>query len=670
MALSTPTSNGSRRFNPLPSPGKNETPRSVGMVRPILPQKSVTTTSIEDAYVSFILYCNPAVPLETDTFALREAFRTPPKSEGKSFSTFTLFELIKKLHSKELKTWAELALNLGVEPPDHDKGQSSQKIQQYAVRLKRWMHSMHINAFFDYLMDNPHPYWTQIPTDPNPVCEDGRDGVAAEDDMALRALLPHIRPRRGRKRPEEDGLSKSPSQRPRLESPGFGGEPKTARPDTLDPWTAHPDGRNSFMFPSVDPRSSVLPEANSAFPWSNDVSREPMSAYPQSAMTPSTRGTFWGDTTEPRSAISPKTKALGRRHGAKVVSSAWRSGGVSTSGRPRGRPPTNRPSDGPLSAIPDERREFQGSPFEQGTPQSSIAHTPMLPPESVPKSAGPTSAPTSAPTTTPTSAPGNRPARPGRLSLQVPERASGPVRLATPPPPVVMVNGKSPVNGNGTNGGGKAADAPVEDAFTVFDRTSAMFTATSTDDHGSSGMHFDPSDSDRTNCDEIEAMFVADILEGAWYDEKGQPGPPAGVDEAMALVKVVVEGISKQALTKEAFLINLSALAGVKYLMQAGSTSVQRLEVGPDYTKYHCSWGLRFGPVSGKFRLTETVPHARWKKGAQRPDEPRGDSDIPAEGEEAAEFWRRRYADLLRVVNKRSEDTTRVAKGVQDSERS
>ncbi|KAI0900262.1 ARS binding protein 2-domain-containing protein [Annulohypoxylon nitens] len=666
MALSTPTSNGTRRFNPLPSPGKNETPRSVGMVRPILPQKSVTTASIEDAYVSFILYCNPAVPLETDTYALREAFRTPPKSEGKSFSTFTLFELIKKLHSKELKTWAELALKLGVEPPDHDKGQSSQKIQQYAVRLKRWMHSMHINAFFDYLMDNPHPYWTQIPTDPNPVCEDGRDGVAAEDDMALRALLPHIRPRRGRKRPEEDALSKSPSQRPRLESPGFGGEPRTARPDSLDPWTAHPDGRNSFMFSSVDPRSSVLPEANSAFPWSSDVSREPMSAYPQSAMTPSTRGTFWGDTTEPRSAISPKTKALGRRHGAKVVSSAWRSGGVSTSGRPRGRPPTNRPTDSPLSAIPDERREFQGSPFEQNTPQSSIAPTPMLPPESIPKSAGPTSAPTSAPITTPTSAPSNRPTRPGRLSLQVPERASGPVRLATPPPPVVMVNGKSPVNGNGTNGGGKTADNPLEDAFTVFDRTSAMFTATSTGDDGTSGMHFDPDNGDRTNCDEVEAMFVADVLEGAWLDEKGQPGPSADVDEAMALVKVVIEGISKQALTKEAFLINLSALAGIKYLMQAGTTSVQRLEVGPDYTKYQCAWGLRFGPISGKFRLTETVPHARWKKGAQRPDEPRGNSDVPAQGDEATEFWRKRYTDLLRVVNKRSEDTTRVAKGLQE----
>jgi hypothetical protein len=107
------------------------------MQRPrTLPDSSVDSSSIEDAFVAFIFYCNPAVPLETDTATLREAFRTPPKSGGKSFSTFVLFELIKKLDTKELKTWAELALKLGVEPPDQEKGQSAQKIQQYAVRLK------------------------------------------------------------------------------------------------------------------------------------------------------------------------------------------------------------------------------------------------------------------------------------------------------------------------------------------------------------------------------------------------------------------------------------------------------------------------------------------------------------------------------------------------------
>jgi hypothetical protein len=96
----------------------------------------VNRATIDDAYVAFIFYCNPGVAPETDSATLREAFRTPPKSGGKSFSTFALFGLIKKLETKELKTWAELALQLGVEPPDQEKGQSSQKIQQYAVRLK------------------------------------------------------------------------------------------------------------------------------------------------------------------------------------------------------------------------------------------------------------------------------------------------------------------------------------------------------------------------------------------------------------------------------------------------------------------------------------------------------------------------------------------------------
>jgi hypothetical protein len=118
-----------------PSSATNLSPRPLGL-RPPLPDRSVTADSIEDAYVTFILYCNPAVPLETDATALREAFRVPPKSDGKLFSTFTLFQLIKQLDSKELKTWAELALKLGVTPPDQEKGQSSQKIQQYAVRLK------------------------------------------------------------------------------------------------------------------------------------------------------------------------------------------------------------------------------------------------------------------------------------------------------------------------------------------------------------------------------------------------------------------------------------------------------------------------------------------------------------------------------------------------------
>lgn len=101
-----------------------------------LPSKDVSNETFGDAYVSFILYCNPTVSAETDASELRKAFRSPPKSDGKSFDTFNLFELIRKLELKEIKTWAQLAIDLGVEPPLAEKGQSAQKVQQYAVRLK------------------------------------------------------------------------------------------------------------------------------------------------------------------------------------------------------------------------------------------------------------------------------------------------------------------------------------------------------------------------------------------------------------------------------------------------------------------------------------------------------------------------------------------------------
>ncbi len=102
----------------------------------LLPSRDVSDDTIDDAYVAFILYCNPIIPLDTDTVELRRQFRVPPKSDGKTFSIYTLFELIRRLEHKSLKTWAQLAIELGVEPPALEKGQSAQKVQQYAVRLK------------------------------------------------------------------------------------------------------------------------------------------------------------------------------------------------------------------------------------------------------------------------------------------------------------------------------------------------------------------------------------------------------------------------------------------------------------------------------------------------------------------------------------------------------
>ena len=80
---------------------------------------------------------------------------------------------------------------------------------------------MHVDAFFEYLREQNHVYWSQIPTQDGPVPEE-RDGVPNEEDLALRALLPETRPKRGRKRAEEKeadaGESSNAARRRRVDS--------------------------------------------------------------------------------------------------------------------------------------------------------------------------------------------------------------------------------------------------------------------------------------------------------------------------------------------------------------------------------------------------------------------------------------------------------------------
>ena len=101
-----------------------------------LPSTDINESTIESAYVHFIMYCNPSIPLDKDTTELRKVFRNPPRSDGKSFSPFTLYDLISRLEMNDIKTWTQLVIELGVEKPDVAKNQSTQKVQQYAVRLK------------------------------------------------------------------------------------------------------------------------------------------------------------------------------------------------------------------------------------------------------------------------------------------------------------------------------------------------------------------------------------------------------------------------------------------------------------------------------------------------------------------------------------------------------
>lgn len=133
---STP-SNASPRFSAIsPASQSKQMTSNYVLTDRSAPSRDVSDDTIDQAYAEFILYCNPNFPTTIDTSELTRLFRTPPKSDGKAFSTWALFELIRKFDSGEIKTWTQLALDLGVERPDTDKGQSTQKVQQYSVRLK------------------------------------------------------------------------------------------------------------------------------------------------------------------------------------------------------------------------------------------------------------------------------------------------------------------------------------------------------------------------------------------------------------------------------------------------------------------------------------------------------------------------------------------------------
>lgn len=133
---------------------------------------------------------------------------------------------------------------------------------------------MHVDAFFEYLLDKPHVYYNQIPT-PNEVSEFGRDGVPPEEDLALRALLPETRPKRGRRKAEDKENEiedeRSPAQRPRLGSPTLSEDYNLAR-------SAHPDHMRRFddahlQWPS-EPGSSTAQNMR----WRLDDMNTPLSA--------------------------------------------------------------------------------------------------------------------------------------------------------------------------------------------------------------------------------------------------------------------------------------------------------------------------------------------------------------------------------------------------------
>jgi hypothetical protein len=135
----------------------------------------------------------------------------------------------------------------------------------------------------------------------------------------------------------------------------------------------------------------------------------------------------------PQSAHPGLSTKPRKRHGP-AVSAAWPLGGFA-SGKLRGRPPTNRTTqNGPFSTFP-------ANPPDRPTPPRNGA-VPAKPTVTESAAATPVTA---------TSDVFAMNKRPGKLQLQVPQHLGGPVRLATPPPKVLL---------NGGPGGAQPGNEP------------------------------------------------------------------------------------------------------------------------------------------------------------------------------------------------------------------
>ena len=435
-----------------------------------LPSRDVNEDNIAETYAAFILYCNPSFPLSTDTTELKRLFQAPPRSDGKVFKIWTLLELLQKFDQKEIKTWSQLVLDLGVERPSAEKGQSTQKVQQYSVRLKRWLRAMHVDAFFEFLMGKRHQYFIQIPPAHISSPEITRDGVPFEEDMALKALNPSLRPKRGRRKNEEvdERASSDASPRPKrsqlnatsnLDDPGSS-NPQYGHPRSALPYSAHPglisrsEGEDEPWDRSKMPRSAIEPQNALLVPGTSvadQMSRhlswrlqgagnEPTTPHPLSAVTPRTAFALDEAFDEPQSAITPSKARNRRRHGP-AVSSAWHNTGGGSGGKLRGRPPTNRSvQDGPYVTFPAnpsaKGKEPLESPTLHGAPMYALPPIQeredrhfRFPPDSTSRKASLGHAEQEEQAIEQQHA---TQTRPERLQLQVPQRAGGPVRLLTP----------------------------------------------------------------------------------------------------------------------------------------------------------------------------------------------------------------------------------------------
>jgi len=296
---------------------------------------------------------------------------------------------------------------------------------------------MHVDAFFEYILNKPHNYYQHIPPidhDPSGT-ERIRDGVPVEEDLALRALHPETRPKRGRRKTDDrdDNSEKDvpTAKRQHLDT----GTPASADdmghfvyPNSAVPSSAGADGMGLFdeavtqdqwnaATQSVLSAGASTPTGGQQFRWRAypkiDSGTTPHSAHPPpNILTSHDSHTPDDGGMTPISATPTSAKPARRRRHGPAVSSAWPSSGNPLTGKLRGRPPSNRSvRDGPFSTFPANPSAKGGATIDMSPITATPTPTPVMshpPPHQFPQF------------------------RPHNLHLTVPQQPNRPIAMASP----------------------------------------------------------------------------------------------------------------------------------------------------------------------------------------------------------------------------------------------
>jgi len=234
--------------------------------------------------------------------------------------------------------------------------------------------------------------------------------------------------------------------------------------------------------------------------------------------------------------------------------------------------------------------------------------------------------------------------RPSRLSLQVPQREGGSVRLATPPP-VVLVNGEDDANMQTDQITNPPNFTPLIEYFNSTTYQDPSFP------HFVSIAFRQNEDTDRTNMDALESHFISEILSADWYDATGESIERCTIDEADKICKQVIKNLKAESSSTEAFLINLSALAGGPLMTRLRMTRLEQSSTA----HYECHWKMRFGSIEGDFTIRATVHH-----GVES-------AELEHGPEEPEESWKKRFLDLQQQIRERDQKVTRLKSRVLDA---